>query len=126
MPYKDKTKAKEHHKEYHKGWYQRHKEEVMERRKKRQVDIHDWYRRYKSTLHCADCGMNHPACLQFHHRDREDKSFALGAVAARATSIKALMKEIEKCEVLCVNCHAKRHWREKHASDSWEEIVGSE
>ncbi len=88
MPHKDKDKAKEYHKEYHKGWYQRHKEEVIARRKKRQLEVHDWYRRYKSTLHCADCGENHPASLQFHHRDRENKSFTIGAVASRASSVK--------------------------------------
>jgi hypothetical protein len=35
MPYKDKNKAREYSKEYNKGWYPRHKEEVIERRRKR-------------------------------------------------------------------------------------------
>ena len=44
----------------------------------------------------------------------------------RGTSIKTLIKEIKKCDVLCVNCHAKQHWRETHETDNWEEIVPGE
>ncbi len=119
MPYKDKDKAKE----YHKGWYRRHKDVVIERRKNRQIDIRDWFRRYKSTLYCMDCGICHPAVLQFHHRNRADKGFTIANVVSRATSVKQTTNEIRKCDVVCVNCHAKRHWREMHETDSWEEMV---
>jgi hypothetical protein len=30
---------------------------------------------------------------------------------------------LKKCDVLCVNCHAKRHWREMHKTDNWEEVM---
>lgn len=126
MPYKDKDRAKEHHKEYHKAWYQSHKEEVIERKKKRQLEIYNWFRRYKSGLQCADCGISHPALLQFHHRDRAEKSFTISKIVSRATSVQQIMREIEKCDVLCVNCHAKRHWKENHKTDNWEEILPEE
>ena len=121
MPYQDKEKAKE----YQKGWYQEHKEVVIERKKRRQQEIRNWFRRYKSGLFCMDCGISHPAILQFHHRDRSDKSFTISSVISRATSVKQITTEIQKCDVLCVNCHAKRHWRETHNTDSWEEILDS-
>src|SRR5947199_9989120 len=98
MVYKDK----EAERKYQNEWYHKHKQAVLERRRQRQIKIRDWYRDYKSTLYCADCGESHPACLQFHHKDRADKKFALGDMANRASSIKVLMKEISKCEVLCV------------------------
>ncbi len=126
MPHKDKEKAKEYHKEYHKGWYQRHKDEVIERKKQRQREIWDWFRRYKSTLSCMDCGISHPAVLQFHHRDRTEKSFTIADVVRKAASIRQITNEIKKCDVVCVNCHAKRHWRETHETDSWEELVPEE
>jgi len=126
MPHKDKEKAKEYHKEYHKGWYQRHKDEVIERKKQRQREIWDWFRRYKSTLSCMDCGISHPAVLQFHHRDRAEKSFTIADVVRKAASIRQITNEIKKCDVVCVNCHAKRHWRETHETDSWEELVPEE
>lgn len=126
MPYKDKNVRKEYNREYNKGWYQRHKEEVIERRKKRQLEIHNWFRRHKSTLYCMDCGISHPAVLQFHHRDRTEKSFTISSIVSRATSVKQIMSEMEKCDVVCVNCHAKRHWRETHKTDSWEEVIPPE
>ncbi len=126
MPYKDKDKAKEYTKEYNKDWYRRHKQEVIEKRRRRQIEIRNWFRRYKSTLYCMDCGVAHPAVLQFHHRDRTDKSFAISNVVSRATSMKQITNEIQKCDVVCVNCHAKRHWRETHKTDSWDEILSPE
>lgn len=126
MPYKDQERRTEYHREYHKGWYQRNKEKVIEKRKQRQLDIRDWFRSYKSKLCCIECGESHPACLQFHHKNKEEKRFNISDVARRPTSMKALVNEIEKCDVLCVNCHAKHHWREKYEFDSWEDLLGSE
>jgi hypothetical protein len=123
MPYQDKEKAKEYHKEYHKGWYQRHKDEVIERKKRRKREIWDWFRRYKSTLYCMDCGISHPAALQFHHRNKTEKKMAVSTLVSRASSLKQITNEIKKCDVLCVNCHSKRHWREAHEMDSWLELV---
>ena len=68
----------------------------------------------------------HPACLQFHHRDRAEKSFSVANMALKATSKKRLLDEIAKCDVLCVNCHAKFHWREKYGTDDWEDVLFSE
>ncbi len=126
MPYKDRDTRAERHKEYSRNWYEKNKEKVIEKKKRRQLGIHNWFRRYKSTLHCMDCGISHPAVLQFHHRDRANKSFTISSVVSRASSIKQITNEIKKCDVVCVNCHAKRHWRETHKTDSWEEVVPPE
>jgi hypothetical protein len=126
MPYKDREKRAAFAKEYNQGWYQRHKEEVIARRRKTQLEIRDWFMRYKSTLSCEDCGISHPAVLQFHHRNRSEKSFTIADVVRKANSLKQIMNEIKKCDVLCVNCHSKRHWRETHQWDSWEEMLSEE
>ncbi len=127
MAFKNKEQKREYQREYQRGWYRRHKERILEMRKQRRIEIRDWFRRYKNTLHCIDCGENHPACLQFHHKNRAKKSFGLGYVAGSGSrGIKTLLKEINKCEVLCGNCHAKRHWREEHEFDTWEEILAPE
>ncbi len=126
MPYRDRDQRIEYNKKYNKGWYQRHKEEVIERRKKNENEIKEWYRDYKRTLCCMMCGETHPACLQFHHRDRSEKSFSVADMARRPTSKKRIINEIKKCDVLCVNCHAKLHWRETHETDSWEEALSLE
>ncbi len=127
MAFKDDETRKAYFRAYNKGWYQRHRERIIQDRRQRQKDSQDWYRTYKNTLHCVDCGEKHPACLQFHHKNKEEKSFTISYIAGRGVaSIGTILKEIEKCEVLCGNCHAKRHWREIHEFDSWEEILGPE
>lgn len=64
---------------------------------------------YKQTLKCAKCGYNKcGASLDFHHRNPEEKSFG---IARRAnTKLSTLMPEIEKCVVLCANCHREFHY----------------
>ena len=57
---------------------------------------------------CRICGYNaHAAALQFNHI-RGDKSFEISRDPKRAWS--AVMSEIDKCEVLCANCHRKFHF----------------
>jgi hypothetical protein len=45
---------------------------------------------------------------------------------SRATSIQQIINEIKKCDVLHINCYAKRHWRETHEFDICEEMLGPE
>lgn len=123
MPYKDREQRLAYSREYNKIWYQEHKREVIQKSREKREEIKIWYRKYKDQLRCIVCGEDHPACLQFHHRSKEEKSFTISDLAMRPTSRKRLLNEIAKCEVLCVNCHAKRHWREKHETDAWEEVI---
>lgn len=62
----------------------------------------------KKDLCCIKCGENHPAALDFHHTDPTYKEGSIGTVASR-WSRNRLEKELEKCVVLCSNCHRKLH-----------------
>ena len=59
------------------------------------------------------CGENHPSALQFHHRDSSTKSFAI--TTKELSSPKKLpwdtviVPELDKCDLLCANCHFKHH-----------------
>ena len=57
------------------------------------------------------CGENHPACLDFHHKDKKDKSFNVAIMASSGYSIEKIKEEIAKCIVLCSNCHRKEHYK---------------
>jgi len=120
MAFKDDEERRAYFREYNKGWYQQHKDRLLEKRRQHDEDLRMWLRRYKSKLRCEMCGENHPACIQFHHRDREDKSFTIGKIIGRRRYIthKKLEQEIRKCDILCGNCHAKLHWQEMHMTDS--------
>ena len=71
-----------------------------------------WLDAYKAKHPCIRCGEQHIACLDFHHRDPNEKELTLSLAIARA-SLERLQKEIEKCDILCSNCHRKLHWHER-------------
>ncbi len=59
---------------------------------------------------CQVCGYNKcSGALEFHHRNEEEKSEAINVMVNGSRSIKAIMDEINKCDVLCANCHRELH-----------------
>jgi len=65
--------------------------------------------RYKIEQGCADCGCNeHHAMLEFDHIMPRLR----GTVASQmGKSLKVIMEEVARCEVVCGNCHNMRTWR---------------
>lgn len=54
---------------------------------------------------CVDCGEGDPLVLEFDHLG--DKQFGIGR-GMRERPWKTVLAEIEKCEVVCANCHRRR------------------
>jgi hypothetical protein len=98
-------------KERQKAHYQKNKQKYIDKAKELARQKAEWWREYKKTLKCNRCPENHPACLQFHHSDPTQKEVTVSQVV-RWWSIRRIMEEVAKCEVLCANCHAKEHWRD--------------
>jgi hypothetical protein len=66
-----------------------------------------WVEEYKLDKGCADCGYKgHPVALQFDHRPGTVKIRDIKS--GQHLGWAALMVEIEKCDVVCANCHAIR------------------
>ena len=65
---------------------------------------------YFKTHPCRDCGEADPVVLEFDHL--RDKLFDIGSglIQKRWT---AVLSEIEKCEVVCSNCHRRRTARRR-------------
>ncbi len=69
----------------------------------------DFLRRYKQKSGCRLCGENSsPDALDFHHIDPNTKLLSLSSMV-RSSGILAMLNEIEKCVVICSNCHRKMH-----------------
>lgn len=100
-------------KEYHKiksaEHYVANKERYKECARKRKTVVRDWLKEYKKTLNCNRCPENDPVCLVFHHKDPVKKEINISAAISNRWTIKRVLKEINKCEVLCSNCHLKHH-----------------
>ena len=91
-------------------WREKNKQKDNDRIYKRKEEIRKWFVKYRKTLHCSMCPENHPACLDFHHKNK-NKDFDVSLMANQGYSKKRILKEIEKCDILCSNCHRKIHWR---------------
>jgi hypothetical protein len=56
---------------------------------------------------CQICGYNKCVrALSFHHLDRSHKDFGIGGISR---SWNAILLELDKCILLCANCHAEVH-----------------
>lgn len=57
---------------------------------------------------CEVCGYNKSTrALHFHHNNPQTKDFTLGQYRGR--SWKATKAELDKCMLVCANCHAELH-----------------
>lgn len=89
----------------------RDREVRRERDKRQRQENKRLFRELKSTLCCVRCGENHPATLDFHHKDSSTKILEVSVMVFNRTW-KQVLKEIAKCEVICSNCHRKEHWND--------------
>lgn len=71
---------------------------------------------------CADCGVEYPYyIMQFDHV-RGTKRFNISTLSqshshAWSMTVERAMAEMEKCDVVCANCHAARTWERSKGLD---------
>ena len=108
-------KNKEDQKVYFKKWYAKNKKkfnkQVYEITKRRRKELRAWLNEYKSKRGCETegCEETHPACLEFHHKEK-NKEKGVSEMCKNAYGKKRILKEIKKCSLLCANCHRKKHF----------------
>ena len=69
-----------------------------------------YYLIHKRGGKCEKCGYDkNIASLQFHHLDPNEKIFTLDARNLERHSDEDILKEFEKCILLCANCHSEQH-----------------
>jgi hypothetical protein len=57
---------------------------------------------------CKKCGYSKcPQALEFHHRNAQIKDFSMGSIRSIT---KEVIREINKCDLLCSNCHREEHF----------------
>ena len=130
MGYKNQDEAKVYYKEYYKKnknkikvyqkkYSKKNKEKIIIRRKKwakankdviyanvrkRKNKNYKLIRKIKLDSGCEICGYNkHHVALDFDHLDRKTKITSVGQMVN--FSWKRIQKEINKCRILCANCH---------------------
>lgn len=114
LPKESEKKSLEHlerKRAWDRNYYQRHKTERRAAADERKYRLYEYLRQIKAQASCKHCGENHPAVLQFHHRNPGEKEFEVSAfIYHQKGGLKKLEAEIAKCDVLCANCHLKYHY----------------
>lgn len=110
MPIKDK----EQRNAYNREWYRRvGHQKAIDRAAKRKRVLVEKLRHYKSRQVCKICHEDHPACLDFHHRDPQTKEQVISNIIfIKGWKWERILEEIKKCDVLCSNCHRKLHYNQ--------------
>jgi len=105
------------------SWYKKRYHADSEWRKARQLDAqkqredrYNFCANVKVQFGCSECGEDHYICLEFHHVDPEEKRQNKGKTAQPPSIFHLgwdnIIKELAKCEIMCMNCHHKFHERE--------------
>lgn len=113
MPFKDLEVRKVKQAGYSKTYYEKNRKLVISKVNKNKKENREWFTAYKKQLVCVTCGESHPAALDFHHINpcKSDKKIHK-LVGDGHTKIR-IQKEIDKCVVLCSNCHRIHHHDER-------------
>lgn len=77
-----------------------------------------WLIESKRNKPCADCGgIFHPVAMDYHHIDEETKHYqkdpssrGVRGLIKSGYGIKRVQEELDKCVLLCSNCHRVRHY----------------
>ena len=94
-----------------KSHYERNKEYYKKKSHNHEKRVAVLIKEYKENNPCVRCGETRPWRLEFHHRNPSEKEYAVSTMIQLAYN--TVLKEIEKCDVVCANCHRDIHYEEK-------------
>jgi len=98
--------------EYKRAWNHRHRKERYTYKTQHAHDMKVKFIHEKGGK-CSKCGEKYngknAAIFDFHHRDPKTKQFNLGINTMQNKSKKVLLIELEKCDLVCANCHRLIH-----------------
>ena len=82
---------------------------ALSKRQQIRLKLKQWL--VEQFVPCVDCGAFNVGFMEWHHRNPDEKEANVIAVLTNKGKTAAL-KEIEKCDCLCANCHRLRHYTE--------------
>ena len=118
VPYRDAEDKRKHNRRYQPGYYRANKDKIKERARHRRRELRKWFDQYRRDCNCSMCGLSGadmPWALEFHHREPAEKEEVVSWLVAQGYGKSRILREIEKCDVVCANCHRRHHWEEAQA-----------
>jgi hypothetical protein len=125
LPQKDPEARRKYNSKYSKKWYAQNKKKKKEQSQKSRKRAVRRNRRFVEAFKFKNpcpCGETESYCLSFHH-ENDDKTGNISDMVNRGYGLTRIQKEIDKCIVLCLNCHAKLHNKEKIEKEKSLELV---
>ncbi len=118
--YAEKNKESIRHMQWE--YREQHREEARVRadthyqtHKRNGTNIAGWLAKRYEGIPCMDCDVTYSHhIMDFDHRPEETKEFGIakkGAYVATPENIAEVMKEIDKCDYVCSNCHRERTYQ---------------
>lgn len=95
------------------SYYQRNKQKFIYQRSLSRQRRRELVSTLKNVP-CADCKISYPYYVMEFDHTSDNKVGNVGTLATRV-GLEALLKEIDKCEVVCANCHRERTYRRRQA-----------
>ena len=103
MGYKDKNKQKEYQQKHHQRTKKKKRKQQNQLKDKRQHLVLEEMQRRGGK--CAKCGFSDIRALDWHHLDPNDKVNSVSEMIRNRVSMDKLQAEVDKCELICANCH---------------------
>ena len=103
MGYKDKNKQKEYQQKHHQRTKKKKRKQQNQLKDKRKIFILEEMQ--KRGNKCAKCGFSDIRALDWHHLDPNDKVNSISEMIRNRVSMDKLQAELDKCELVCANCH---------------------
>jgi len=103
---------KRYQREYHKKWYsnpknaEAKKANAKKHRALKRARNKNYLEEYRKANPCP-CGESNARCLDFHHRNPKEKFLEVTVMADRCYGLEKIQEEIDKCDLICANCHRK-------------------
>lgn len=102
--------------QYHNNRFAIVKRRSVKQNRRQRIENNSFILEYLKTRSCVDCGLKDVRVLEFHHKNPMDKKYSIGRM--RDKSRELIEQEINKCDVVCANCHRIRHLNEER------EVIG--
>ena len=103
MVHKCPEKRRQYKQEHHQRTKKKKRKQQNQLKDKRQHLVLEEMQRRGGK--CAKCGFSDIRALDWHHLDPNDKVNSISEMVRDRVSMDKLQAELDKCELICANCH---------------------
>jgi len=110
MPYASKEEQRAAARRFYAANKEKYVKWRRQQTKRHRVEVIAVVHAYKENHPCSDCQQSFPHyCMDFDHiEERGKKTQDISKMLSNCVSLPRVLKEIEKCDVVCSNCHRIR------------------